>query len=240
MKDRNETAREIAKRILNDDTFTLREEAMARSYDLGMEGAIHVHQTADGQATYMPGDSHEAYMAQMGERAGLYAADDGEEEGEYEAPESDDLLERVIYAIVQAVTKEDAMDDTFVKTADVIKVDGERRIAWGWASVSTVKGELIVDRQGDTITPIEMEKMADGFMASARTAKAMHEGQGVGEVLHSLPLTKELAEALGIEMDREGWIIGMKIHDDATWQMFRDNKLKAFSIGGKAKRKETA
>lgn len=226
----------VAKRILNDDTFTLREEAMARSYDLGMEGAIHVHQTADGQATYMPGDSHEAYMAQMGERAGLYAADDGEEDVEYEAPESDDLLERVIYAIVQAVTKEDAMDDTFVKTADVIKVDGERRIAWGWASVSTVKGELIVDRQGDTITPIEMEKMADGFMASARTAKAMHEGQGVGEVLHSLPLTKELAGALGIQADREGWIVGLKIHDDATWQMFKEGKLAAFSIGGKARR----
>lgn len=150
------------------------------------------------------------------------------------------LTESDISATLRETAKSESMDDAFVKTADVIKVDGERRIAWGWASVSTVKGELIVDRQGDTITPIEMEKMADGFMASARTAKAMHEGQGVGEVLHSLPLTKELAEALGVQTDREGWIIGMKIHDDATWHMFKEGKLAAFSIGGKARRKETA
>lgn len=130
------------------------------------------------------------------------------------------------------------MTQVFCKVADVIKVDGERRIAWGWASVSTVKGEIVTDRQGDRITPVEMEKMADGFMMSARTAKAMHEGGGVGEVIHSLPLTKELAAALGIESDREGWIIGMKIHDEDTWQMFKTGKLAAFSIGGKARRKE--
>ncbi len=239
------TVRDLAKRILNDDTFTTREEAMARSYDLGLEGEIHVHQTADGQATYMPGESHEAYLDTMATRAGLYDAEDmddgydaedmNEEESENE---SGGLLERVISAIVQAVTKGDDMDETFVKTADVIKVDGERRIAWGWASVSTLKGEMVVDRQGDIITPVEMEKMADRFMLSARTAKAMHEGAGVGEVIHSLPLTKELSAALGIETDREGWVIGMKIHDDKTWQAFRENRLRAFSIGGKAKRQE--
>lgn len=127
--------------------------------------------------------------------------------------------------------------DSFTHTADVIKMDSERRIAWGWASVSTMKGELVTDTQGDQITPAEMEKMADRFMSSARTAKAMHEGEGVGEVIHSLPLTKELASALGIETDREGWIIGMKIHDDETWQMFKSGDYAAFSIGGKAKRR---
>lgn len=236
----------MAKRVINDDSFTTPAEAEARSIDLGLGGAIHVHTTADGQAIYMPGEDHDDYLEAMGQRAGLmeYEEDDEDEmedmtEGEDDS-ESDDLLERVISAIVNAVTKGDDMDQTFVKTADVIKVDGARRIAWGWASVSTVKGELVVDRQGDTITPVEMEKMADAFMASARTAKAMHQGEGVGEVLHSLPLTKELAEALGIQTDREGWVIGMKIHDDATWKKFQNGELAAFSIGGKAKRKEIA
>lgn len=238
------TVREVAKRILNDDMFTLPTEAEIRSSALGLGGAIHIHQMADGQAVYMPGEDHEAYLDHMVARAGVYAREDMEEgydEDELEEEsdsESDDLLERVIYAIVQALNKGADMNDTFVKTADVIKVDGERRIAWGWASVSTLKGELVVDRQGDTITPTEMEKMADGFMASARTAKAMHAGEGVGEVLHSLPLTAELAKALGLETDREGWIIGMKIHDDDTWSKFKSGELAAFSIGGKAKRKE--
>lgn len=190
------------------------------------------------------GEVVETPLEKRAEHAGLYDAEDTEEgydedeiEEEDDESESDDLLERVISAIVQAVTKGRPVEQTFVKTADVIKVDGERRIAWGWASVSTLKGETVVDQQGDTISPVEMEKMADSFMASARTAKAMHEGAGVGEVLHSLPLTKALADALGIATDREGWIIGMKIHDDKTWQMFKSGELAAFSIGGKAKRK---
>jgi hypothetical protein len=128
-------------------------------------------------------------------------------------------------------------DDTQItKSADVMKLDSERRIAWGWASVSTVKGELVTDLQGDTIVPAEMEKMADRFMASARTAKAMHEGDQIGEVLHSFPLTMELAKAFGMETDREGWIIGMKIKDDAIWKGFQEGRYKAFSIGGKARR----
>jgi hypothetical protein len=129
------------------------------------------------------------------------------------------------------------MEHAVAKSADILKLDAERRIAWGWASVSTVKGELVTDLQGDTITPAEMEKMADRFMASARMAKAMHEGDQVGEVLHSFPLTAELAKAFGMETDREGWIIGMKIHDDETWRGFTEGAYKGFSIGGKGRRK---
>jgi hypothetical protein len=129
------------------------------------------------------------------------------------------------------------MDQNVTKSADILKLDAERRIAWGWASVSTVKGELVTDLQGDTITPAEMEKMADRFMSSARMAKAMHEGDQIGEVLHSFPLTAELAKAFGMETDREGWIIGMKVHDDAVWRGFTEGTYKAFSIGGKGRRK---
>jgi hypothetical protein len=129
------------------------------------------------------------------------------------------------------------MHSTVTKTADILKVDSERRIVWGWASVSTMKGELVTDLQGDQITPAEMEKMADRFMASARTAKAMHAGEQIGEVLHSFPVTNELAKAFGMSTDREGWIIGMKIKDDAVWAGFKDGTYKAFSIGGKSQRR---
>jgi hypothetical protein len=128
------------------------------------------------------------------------------------------------------------MEHEVTKSADILKLDAERRIAWGWASVSTLKGELVTDLQGDTITPAEMEKMADKFMSSARMAKAMHEGDQVGEIIHSLPLTAELAKAFGFETDREGWIIGMKIHSEEVWKGFKDGKYKGFSIGGRAKR----
>lgn len=235
---------DLAKRYLNDDSFTTREEAAARSYDLGLEGEAHVHQTADGQAVYMPGESHEDYLEAMASAAGLLEPEEVEDE-EYEDDEDESatgLLERAISAILEAVTdmeKADMIED-MTKTADILKMDNERRIAWGWASVSTVKGELVTDLQGDTITPQEMEKMADRFMASARTAKAMHQGDQIGEVLHSFPITNEIAKAFGMETDREGWLIGMKIHDDAVWQGFKDGTYKAFSIGGRSKRERIA
>jgi cation transport regulator ChaB len=166
---------------------------------------------------------------EMDDMDGVADADEGETEDE--AGENEGLLERVISGIMRAT-----MAYEMHKSAEVLKLDSERRIAWGWASVSTVDGQPVTDTQGDTITPAEMEKMADRFMASARTAKAMHEGDQIGEVLHSLPLTAELAKAFGMETDREGWIIGMKVHDDAVWQGFKEGRYKAFSIGGKAKR----
>lgn len=232
---------DLAKRYLNDDSFTTREEAAARSYDLGLEGEVHVHQTADGQAVYMPGESHEDYLEAMASAAGLLEPEEIEEE-EYEDESGTGLFGRAISAILEAVTNMEKADMTedVTKTADILKVDTERRIAWGWASVSTMKGELVTDLQGDTITPQEMEKMADRFMASARTAKAMHQGDQIGEVLHSFPITNEIAKAFGMETDREGWIIGMKIHDDAVWQGFKDGTYKAFSIGGRSKRERIA
>lgn len=132
---------------------------------------------------------------------------------------------------------EDGSAGKRLDAAQIIKLDSERRIAWGWAYVSTVGGEQVVDRQGDVIPPAEMERMADRFMASARMAKAMHDGESIGEVLHSLPLTKELAGALGISSDREGWIIGMRIHDDRTWEAMKAGHYGAFSIGGRGKRR---
>ena len=75
-------------------------------------------------------------------------------------------------------------------------------------------------------------KAATEFMEDARIAKAMHDGDQVGEVIHSLPLTKELGESLGVQSDREGWIVAMRIHDDEVWKRVKSGELKAFSIGG--------
>jgi len=44
------------------DIFTTEPEAISRSMDLGMGGTTHVSDY-DGQAVYMPGESHEAYLS---------------------------------------------------------------------------------------------------------------------------------------------------------------------------------
>ena len=128
------------------------------------------------------------------------------------------------------------MDHEVTKSSSILKVDTARRIVWGWASVSTMKGELVTDLQGDRIAPGEMEKMADRFMRSARAAKAMHDGDDVGEVIHSFPLTAELAKAFGLQTDREGWITGTYIKSDAEWAKVMAGEYKGLSIGARGRR----
>lgn len=118
--------------------------------------------------------------------------------------------------------------------ADIIKIEPDQQLVWGWAYVCTVDGAISLDHSSEFVTPAEMEKAATNFMLDARVAKAMHSGDQVGEVIHSLPLTKELAKALGIQSDREGWIICMKIHDPLIWKRVKSGELPAFSIGGRA------
>lgn len=120
----------------------------------------------------------------------------------------------------------------------VIKLDEEQRIVYGWASVSTYKGDLVVDLQGDVIKPETLEKAANNFMEHLRVGKTMHEGEVTGRVIHSLPLTKEIGDALGIESDMEGWIVGYKVYDNSTWEGVKSGKYKAFSIGGRAMKEE--
>ena len=223
---------DVVKRRLNDDIYTRQEEAMARSFELGFDGKTHVHQIADGQAVYMPGESHDEY---------LRAFADEEEPDESQSDSGNmGLIRSIFHAILDTIMSngvgKGVSETTVVQAGDILKADDEQRIVWGWASVISENGETVVDTQGDMISPEELTKAANAFMEDVRQAKAMHQGDQVGEVIHSLPLTKELGEALGIESDREGWIVAMKVHDDETWEKVKSGELGAFSIGGSGMR----
>lgn len=125
-------------------------------------------------------------------------------------------------------------------SAEVRKLDEERRVVWGWASVIEEAGQVVVDKQGDVIDEHELVSAAHGFMRDARLAKAMHDGEGIGEVVESVVLTKGLQQALGIEVGKVGWLIGMHVADDAAWVSFKDGTFTGFSIGGAAVREEMA
>lgn len=120
----------------------------------------------------------------------------------------------------------------------IIKSDDEQRIVYGWASVISENGVDVIDRQGDVIKADELVKATTEFMKSVRTAKAMHQGGQVGQVVHSFPLTTEIAKSLGIETNREGWIVGLHVTDNNVWKQVKSGVLKAFSIGGTGQRKE--
>lgn len=134
---------------------------------------------------------------------------------------------------VSELTKTD-----FESRGEVTKMDDEKRIVYGYASVISKNGEPIVDLQGDIITADELEKAASEFMLTSRIGKTMHSGEPTTTIIHSFPMTNEIKKAYQIESPYEAWLIAVKVHDDETWEMVKSGKLKDFSIGGKATRRE--
>lgn len=216
----------IEKRQISDDVFTTAIEAVQRAHQLGLGLTAHTTEGADGQVYYMPGATHEAYLELVG-TSGMV----GQDGADVENPAAE-LIESAVEAAISAI-----IEATMEKRASkIIKLDDEARIVWGWASVVSIDGKPLIDRQGDIIAPEVMTKAADSFMADVRTAKAMHAGGKIGEVIHSFPLTKELGAALGVHSALEGWIVAMKVHDDSVWNRVKSGELSAFSIGGMGKR----
>ena len=204
------------------DIFTTEPEAISRSYDMGLNGVTHVSDY-DGQAVYMPGESHEAYLAYY--------------EGDKAKEPSVDRLE-ALRTIVQEILKTEVGEMTKNIEGKILKTDDEQRMVYGWASVVTEKGEAVIDRQGDVIEAGTLVKAVNEFMEHVRVGKAMHVGDQVGVVVHSLPITKEIGDALGIQSDREGWVVAYKVFDDTVWAMVKSGELAAFSIGGRAIKEE--
>lgn len=211
----------LSKRMINDDAFTEPNEAVARSYDLGFNGDIHVHDVG-GQAVYMPGSNHEEYLRGAQDRAILSPTNqevDAEDLGEDDGEEEQGMGEIKIEIEVKVSKRSDA-----------------QRIVWGWASVSTIDGKPFYDHHGDYWPPEEMLKTANEFMKDVRTLKAMHTGKQIGRVIHSFPLTAEIAKAFDITTDKEGWIVGTYVEDDAEWEKAKRGEFPGFSIGGWGKR----
>lgn len=125
------------------------------------------------------------------------------------------------------------MDNKF----KVLKVDDEQRIIYGWASVTKVDGQYLVDRQGDVIKTETLHKAVNEFMKKVRVGKLMHSGEQVGEIIHSFPVGDDI-DKLGIQTNKEGWLIGYHVTDDKLWEDVKSGKYSEFSIGGKAGKRE--
>lgn len=125
---------------------------------------------------------------------------------------------------------------TVETVGDILSTDTEHRVVYGWASVISEDGKPVEDLQGDVIKSTELVYATTEFMKSARDAKHMHAGDPVGQVVHSFPFTADIAKSLGLESNREGWIVGVYVADDKVWKSVKDGTLSAFSIGGNAQR----
>lgn len=121
---------------------------------------------------------------------------------------------------------------------EIFKTDDELRLVFGFASVIEKDGEEVVDTQLDTIDGSELLRATTDYMQKSREGKMMHAGGKIGEVVHSFPLTPDIAKSLGVSTSQYGWIVGMKVHSDAVWELVKSGELQSFSIGGRATRVE--
>lgn len=89
----------------------------------------------------------------------------------------------------------------------------------------------------DHVSEDEMLQAVTSFMEEARVAKEQHDGGPRGTVVHSFPLTSEIAKALNIDAQMTGWLVAMK-PDPEMLAKFADGSLTGFSIGGQARREK--
>ena len=119
----------------------------------------------------------------------------------------------------------------FQSKGQVVKVDSQLGLVFGFAIVSTSEGQPYFDVQGDHIPDDSMLKAATDFMENSRIAKEMHTGEQKGSVVFAFPLTAEIAKSLDITTKQTGLLIAMK-PEPSMLAKFQDGTYKGFSIGG--------
>ncbi len=134
------------------------------------------------------------------------------------------------HGIGAIVMKRDLAKNFEVKIA---KVDSKLGLVFGYAVICLKNGEQYFDLQDEHVPESVMLDFATDFMKNSRSAKAMHDGDDVGEVVFAFPLTTEVAKSLGIDAKQTGLLIGMAPNKE-TLQKFDDGEFTGFSIGGYA------
>ena len=151
--------------------------------------------------------------------------------------------ELIDYCLVEkaAQSSQKNTDDVIKGKFRIVKSDNDKRLAFGWASVSMrVDGEVIEDWQEDIVEPDELENAAYNFVLLYREGGEMHERGGAAVLIESVVFTPEKMAAMGIPEGTlpVGWWIGFKVTDDDVWEKVKDGTYAMFSIEGEAERIE--
>ena len=99
-------------------------------------------------------------------------------------------------------------------------------------------GEDYFDTQGDHIPEQTMLEATAEYMAGDRMAKVMHRGDEAGQVVYGFPVTEDIAKALSIEVEKTGFIVGMKPDSDEILAKYASGEFTGFSIGGRRMEEE--
>ena len=141
----------------------------------------------------------------------------------------------------EAVKKwDEARSPTWEIPLEIKKVDPDQRMIFGWASIVTKDGRLVVDHQNDVISADELEKAFYDYVLYERGQGHMHSQMGVGRLIECMMFTKQKQDVLKIVVrdedgdQIEGAWVGYFVDDNDVWAAHKRHELPAFSIGGSA------
>lgn len=127
------------------------------------------------------------------------------------------------------------MNKPFTKSSaqargEIVKIDRSLGLVFGFAVVSKVDGKPFFDLQGDHVPEEAILEASTAYAIGKRDAKDEHR-TSAGTVVHTFPLTTDIAKALGIQTSKTGLLIAMKPSED-VFAKFVSGEYTGFSIGG--------
>jgi len=126
----------------------------------------------------------------------------------------------------------------FQTETTILKVSTELGLIFGFAAICKVDGVDFVDSDNEHYPEEAMLADTTEFAKSRRVACTMHardaNGNPVedGGVVHTFPLTTEIAKALDIQTRVTGLLVALAPDDPATIEKARRGEFTGFSIGG--------
>ncbi len=115
----------------------------------------------------------------------------------------------------------------------VLKVDEDSNLVFGWASSS------VVDLDNEIVESADLERAVYDYVLEFRDAKELHKGDSVGQLVESLMFTPEKAASMGLPApEHSKWWVGFHIADDETFAKVKSGEYPMFSIGGMAERED--
>lgn len=109
--------------------------------------------------------------------------------------------------------------------------DDAHRMVVGFASVSTLKGQLVEDLAGDFITTETLTEFSREIVRGARAGKFDHQGKACNEVVQTFCLSDDIQKSLGIDLGCEPLLIEMHVPNDEDWSRVKSGEW-SFSIAG--------
>lgn len=136
----------------------------------------------------------------------------------------------------------------------ISKVDTDQHLVFGWASVSQLGGQDVIDLQGDYVPIEEIEKSAYEYVLECRKGGDMHERvakalttnwtqpKHTADLVESMVFTPEKYQALGIDPAGMpvGWFLGFKVNDEEQWSLVKSGGRTGFSVHGTGRREPLA